>query len=199
MPGVMDDSCPVGVIKDYASNVSIPPGWLNCNGQAVPRVLYANLFAIIGVLHGSGDGSTTFNLPDLRGRVTAGLDAGANRLTNSMSGGTFAATGGTDTHTLSASESGQPSGTVTANGGHLHRALGNSSGGGLTNLFGGPSHGFAGISVGGADSYGSLATATSGQLIESVSDHSHTINSASAASSHIITQPTMVLMKIIKY
>jgi len=52
-----------------------PTGWLLCNGDAVSRTTYADLFAVIGTTYGSGNGSTTFNVPDFRGRVPAGIGA----------------------------------------------------------------------------------------------------------------------------
>ena len=68
---------PVGTVIAYAAN-SVPGGYLLCNGAAVSRTTYAKLFAVIGGTYGSGDGSTTFNLPNLIGRyiegeVTAGI------------------------------------------------------------------------------------------------------------------------------
>ena len=48
---------------------SVPDGWLECNGAAVSRATYADLFKVIGTKYGAGDGSTTFNLPDMNGRV----------------------------------------------------------------------------------------------------------------------------------
>jgi len=56
--------------------VSIPTGYLECNGAAVSRSTYSALFAIIGVNYGSGDGSSTFNVPDLRGEFVRGVDRG---------------------------------------------------------------------------------------------------------------------------
>jgi microcystin-dependent protein len=56
--------------------VSIPTGYLECNGNAVSRTTYAALFAIIGTNYGSGDGSSTFNVPDLRGEFVRGVDRG---------------------------------------------------------------------------------------------------------------------------
>lgn len=53
-----------------------PPGWLYCHGQAVSRTYYNRLFQRIGSLHGAGDGSTTFNVPDLRGYFVRGVDDG---------------------------------------------------------------------------------------------------------------------------
>lgn len=52
-----------------------PAGWLECNGQAVNRVTFANLFTAIGTMYGAGNGSTTFNVPDLRGRTVLGASA----------------------------------------------------------------------------------------------------------------------------
>lgn len=65
-----------------------PSGWLLCYGQAISRADYARLFALIGTTFGIGDGSTTFNLPDLRGRIPIGQDdmggTPANRVTNAQ-------------------------------------------------------------------------------------------------------------------
>lgn len=98
-----------GTVFDYAGTTA-PEGYLFIHGQAVSRTTYAALFAVIGTTYGAGDGSTTFNLPDARGRVVAGKDdmggSAASRLTNSgtgnsgINGATLGATGGTDRHTL---------------------------------------------------------------------------------------------------
>jgi microcystin-dependent protein len=101
---------PSGAIMDYAGS-SAPSGWLLCFGQAVSRTTYADLFTALGTTYGSGDGSTTFNLPDLRGRVSAGKDdmggTAASRLTSGgsgITGTTLGAAGGTQTHTLTTTE-----------------------------------------------------------------------------------------------
>ena len=64
-------SMPTGMFA-FFHTTDVPDGWLLCNGAAVSRTTYANLFAKIGVKYGSGDGSTTFNLPNLDGRVLQG-------------------------------------------------------------------------------------------------------------------------------
>ena len=64
----------VGEIKAYGGT-TIPSGWLECDGTAVSRTTYSALFTAIGTLWGSGDGSTTFNLPNLKGRVPVGYDS----------------------------------------------------------------------------------------------------------------------------
>jgi len=96
---------PTASLLAYAGSTA-PAGWLLCGGQAVSRTTYATLFGIIGTTYGAGDGSTTFNVPDLRGRVVAGVDnmggVAANRLTNttmSPNGNTRGATGGAQTNT----------------------------------------------------------------------------------------------------
>jgi microcystin-dependent protein len=85
---------PVGVIVPFGGPVaSIPSGYLYCNGAAVSRTTYATLYGVIGDAHGYGDGSTTFNLPDYRGRFMRGVDNGAGRDPNAGSR-TAANTGG---------------------------------------------------------------------------------------------------------
>ncbi len=83
-----------GIIFDYAGSAA-PNGFLLCYGQAVSRTTYAQLFAVIGVVYGAGDGSTTFNIPDLRGLAIAGADnmggTAANRLNVNTTGTTTAA------------------------------------------------------------------------------------------------------------
>ena len=66
-----------GVVLPFAGSAA-PNGWLLCHGQAVSRTTYAHLFTVIGTTYGAGDGSTTFNVPDLRGEFIRGLDAGRN-------------------------------------------------------------------------------------------------------------------------
>lgn len=68
------DTLPIGAITQFSGSVA-PTNWLFCNGQAISRTEYSELFAIIGTHYGEGDGSTTFNLPDFIGRVPVGLDA----------------------------------------------------------------------------------------------------------------------------
>jgi microcystin-dependent protein len=79
---------PPGTVVAFAGSAA-PTGWLFCFGQTVSRVTYATLFTTLGTQYGSGDGSTTFVLPDMRGRVAAGRDnmggTAASRLTNAAS------------------------------------------------------------------------------------------------------------------
>jgi phage-related tail fiber protein len=66
---------PTGAII-YHTASSAPPGFLKANGAAISRTTYAALFSVIGTVFGAGDGSTTFNLPDLRGEFLRGWDDG---------------------------------------------------------------------------------------------------------------------------
>lgn len=100
---------PIGTVNSFAGT-SAPNGWLMCDGAAYSRVTYAALYATIGTTYGSGDGSTTFNVPNLTNRMAVG------------SGGTYAAgsTGGASTVTLT---SGQvPSHDHGSAGAHTHTA-----------------------------------------------------------------------------
>lgn len=65
----------VGFVSYYCKDTA-PDGWLVCDGRALSRTTYSALFNIIGITFGSGDGSTTFNIPDLRGEFIRGYDAG---------------------------------------------------------------------------------------------------------------------------
>jgi microcystin-dependent protein len=101
---------PTASLMPYAGSAA-PTGYLLCDGAAISRTTYSSLFGIIGLTYGVGDGSTTFNIPDLRGRVIAGQDdmggTSANRLTNQtggVDGDNLGATGGAETHTLSTAE-----------------------------------------------------------------------------------------------
>tara|TARA_R100000808_G_scaffold12077_1_gene30453 strand:+ start:1252 stop:2460 length:1209 start_codon:yes stop_codon:yes gene_type:complete len=101
---------PTGAIVPFGGS-SAPTGFLLCSGQAVSRSTYSALFGVISTTYGAGDESSTFNLPDLRGRVVAGQDdmggSSADRLTGltgGVDGDTLAATGGAETHVLTTAQ-----------------------------------------------------------------------------------------------
>ena len=97
------DVTPVGSIVIWTTT-SAPTGFLLCDGAAVNRTTYADLFDVIGTTYGVGDGSTTFNVPDLLGRVVIMVDGAANRITSASTNGanadTLGGAGGAETHTL---------------------------------------------------------------------------------------------------
>jgi microcystin-dependent protein len=91
---------PTGAMTAYAG-ATAPAGWLLCDGSAVSRTTFSALFSVLGTTFGVGDGSTTFNLPDLRGRVPVGEDGAAGRLSaNDVRGNV----GGEEKHTLTVGE-----------------------------------------------------------------------------------------------
>lgn len=92
-----DVASPAGIMVEFGGSTP-PDGWLLCNGQAVSRATYSRLFAAISTAYGVGDGSTTFNVPDRRGRVGVGYDASQTDFN------TLGETGGAKTHTLTQAE-----------------------------------------------------------------------------------------------
>ena len=119
----------------YHSKAEIPAGFLLCDGSAVSRSAYAALFALVGTTFGSGDGSTTFNVPDLRGRVVFGYkssetefdalgETGGQKTINLAHSHTMAdhyhAVSGTSSAGPSETKDGNQSETLSAAGGHTH-------------------------------------------------------------------------------
>ena len=98
---------PTGMIFPFAG-ANAPSGFLLCYGQAVSRTTYAALYTLLSTTYGSGDGSTTFNVPDLRGRTIIGIDnmggSAASRVTSASVNGSnstaLGGAGGAETHTL---------------------------------------------------------------------------------------------------
>lgn len=110
----------IGDIKQSVHS-SAHNGWLKCDGTAVSRTTYAELFAIISTNFGSGDGTTTFNLPDARGRVLGTTGAGSGLTSRSLG-----ASVGAETHTLTVGEMPVHSHGVT-DPGHTHSYTNNTN------------------------------------------------------------------------
>ena len=165
------DVMPTGAIIVWTTT-SAPTGFLLCDGSAVNRTTYADLFAVVGTTYGVGNGTTTFNVPDLLGRVVIMVDGSANRITASSTNGgnadTLGGVGGAETHTLASAESGTVAHTHTVD-------VGNSGGAGATTRAQGTAEA----------SLGSLNTGSTG--------------GSAAASAHSNTQPWIALEYCIKY
>jgi microcystin-dependent protein len=160
-----------GIIQDYGGT-SAPAGYLACDGTAVSRTTYARLFAAIGTTWGVGDGSTTFNVPNLARRVTVGSGgSGTGTLSN-----TVGSTGGEENHTQTTAEMPTHSHGVT-DPGHTH-PFGNASN--IANGGGSPSAFNAG-------STGNTSSATTGISIQN----------AGSGNAFNVMQPSAVVLKII--
>jgi len=179
---------PAGIIAPYAGTTE-PSGWLFCYGQAISRTTYATLFAAISTTYGSGDGSTTFNLPDLRGRVVAGQDdmggSSANRLTGAsggVDGDVLGGAGGAETHTLTEAQLASHTHTATVTDpGHLHTF-------GIT---------FSGTTAGAGSARNNfdLVTANTSSATTGISVSNASVGSGTA---HNNVQPTLILNYIIR-
>ena len=173
------DTLPIGTQVAYGGTVP-PTGWLICDGSAVSRTTYAELFKVIGTSYGAGDGSTTFNLPNKKGRVSAGYDS-----TNSK----FNAIGkklGEETHTLTAQElaSHNHTGTTDFAGEHKHGLPYDQSGG---------------SELGGFKT-GVMTIYKTTEYMDAAGSHQHTFttNNTGGNQSHNNIQPTEVDNWIIK-
>lgn len=128
------ESLPIGSMIPFGSQENIPSNWKICDGSAISRETYAELFNIIGTSYGAGDGSTTFNLPDKRGRISVGLDSSQTEFN------TIGKKGGENKHTLTPSELPSHSHTVkgtVGSGGYAEGvSFGNSSNPPYTNTVG---------------------------------------------------------------
>lgn len=109
---------PSGSVFCMAVDV-VPTGYLECDGSAVSRTTYAALFAVVGVIYGAGDGSSTFNVPDLRGEFIRGFDNGkgtdSGRSIASSQGGSNLSHSHTATSTSTVTDPGHQHNTTVTN------------------------------------------------------------------------------------
>lgn len=194
--GAVTQSASAGVVTTTA-----PSGWLLCDGAIVSRTTYSALFTAIGTVYGSGDGSTTFNLPDTRGRVPMGsgtglgLNASGTGVTSgtAMTARALGAWFGEETHLLTATElaahthantvgssaggSNSITGTANSNTAHTHdirmKADSSTVNGNFLLATSGTSTTYNFTSTGGT--HGGGAGNGDGKTVSTNTDHSHNI------------------------
>lgn len=202
---------PAGVIMQYVASTA-PSGYLLCDGSAIARATYSVLFSVISTTFGSGNGSTTFNVPDLRGKVPTGVNGNEESAFTNLGN-----SGGSEEHTLSIDElpSHNHGGATGSDGDHDHdRELTTTSNG---------SHNHGGTTGDGGNASGSENVSSSDEgalvsgegihnhtidddgehehkvIIPSSGTHTHTISSQGGGNAHSILQPYLVVNYIIKY
>lgn len=187
---------PAGSIIDYGGSTA-PSGFLSCDGSAISRTTYSRLFSAIGTTWGAGDGSTTFNLPNLQRKATIG--AGGTSVSGPAN--TVGSTGGEEKHTLATGELPAHNHGVS-DPGHNHGVTdpGHSHVTPITNWStGGPNTGFVGPGSGSssAGNYQSN-TAFTGVSINNAFTGITTTNTGSGTAFNVM-QPSAVVLKCIKY
>ena len=177
--GQLAAGIPVGTILTFGASTP-PSGFLECNGSAISRSTYASLFSILSTTHGAGDGSSTFNLPDLRGQFVRGWDNSAGVDASRVFGSTQTDQNKNHTHTTD---------SVTLTGGIRKISEGFLSGGSATGVFTKTSDGNNSIT-------GSSSTSPVGG-VDFDGTHSHTISSSGGGTE--ARPKNVALMYIIKF
>ena len=184
---------PVGAIMPYAG-ATAPSGWLLCDATPANRTTYSDLFTEIGTTYGVGDGSTTFGLPDLTGRVIAGKEASETRLTTAVSG--------IDGGTLGAAGAAEDKEIAKANIPNYSLSSASLTGSTTDNL---PAATMTSTSIVSADDSGgsNAAAGASGATAATTAAYTTTIGgtvpSGGSGTPLPVVQPTMVLNYIIKF
>jgi microcystin-dependent protein len=129
---------PTGAVMPFAGT-SAPTGWLLSDGSAVSRTTYASLFGVIGTTYGTGDGSTTFNLPNMSGRVAVGVGTYTDPVSGTITR-SLAQASGAEKHQLTTAElashnhTQNPHNHAITDPGHFHTVTADASIGGSTRI-----------------------------------------------------------------
>jgi hypothetical protein len=158
----------------YAGSTAPNSDWLICDGSAVSRTTYAALYAVIGTTFGTGDNSTTFNIPDMRSRMPIGVGTGTG-----LSARTLAQTNGAESQTIASSNLPTHSHTLSA---HTHTSAAHShTSAAHTHTLGGHTHNLGGHTHGSASHAhniprGLIATAGTNRAVVSTANNQPTLN-----------------------
>lgn len=181
---------PIASVIPYAG-AAAPTGWLMADGTAVSRETYADLFEVIGTDYGAGDGSTTFNLPNLKGRVPVGQDSSQSEFN------TLGKTGGTKTHTLTVDQ--MPS-HAHSTPSHSHSFSGSDSHShSMTFRSPGGVGGVGPLEGGGGGVYNHSTNSTTVSISGTTGGAAPTTNPAGGGTPHNNLQPYIALPYIIKF
>jgi microcystin-dependent protein len=169
---------------DYWGSATPNSSFAFPTGQAISRTTYATLFSLIGTTYGSGDGSTTFNLPDKTGRVSAMKEAAAVRLTSTYFGGnstSLGAVGGAESQTLTLAQ--LPTGITSDNPSPITATLSAGASKADTSATGG----------------GTVVAGTGAVTIATIAAHAAAVTSTNTnGNAHPIVQPTIVCNYILR-
>lgn len=185
---------PTGVVSPFAGSAA-PAGWLLCDGAAVSRITYATLFGLVGTTYGAGDGTTTFNLPNLKGRVPVGRDSAQTEFD------VLGETGGAKTHSLSINQ--LPAHQHSIDHDHTSFTI---TGGTHNHTFQNADNAPYNV-INGADAPGLLVVSYTTTNVGGDGGHSHTVDvpaftgtsaPVGTGAAHNILQPYIVLNYIIK-
>ncbi len=185
---------PRGTIIAHVGTLNIPVGWLPCWGQEVSRTTHSKLFEIVGTTFGEGDGETTFNLPDLRGRSILGNGRGED-----LTHRTVGRAGGDEDRTLEVANlpSHSHTGTTDSSGAHTHTSNADGSTYSLSTYTGGNT---AGTGLDNSSSEPDLFADAVALTINSAGAHTHTFttNTTGSGTSFSIMHPYLVMTYLIR-
>ena len=170
------EGIPTATIVPWSS-ASVPSGFLECNGAAVSRSTYSALFAIIGTTYGAGDGSSTFNVPDLQDNVAVGK-SGTKALASTGGANTVTSTGNVGGSTANATL------TTAQLASHSHTSANGSS-----SFNNNPQGGFQGTATTPGGNTGSTGSGTG---------HSHNMSATFTGDATSVVQPYLTVIYIIK-
>jgi microcystin-dependent protein len=190
--------CPVGTVLDYLGT-AIPTGWLKCDGSVQVRATYPKLYAVMGTrFNTGGETSAQFRLPDLRGRVAAGVDDGSGRLTGYTTPGTA---GGLQAVTLTEGQLPahfHDAGTLVTDteANHQHGTIASNTGAQYA------PYGTKALTAAGPGAEGGASEGNKVVLSEFAGGHNHDVSgntgSKGSGQSHANVQPTMAVFKIVR-
>lgn len=189
-PGVSSKWAPlvddVGVLGFFATSTA-PNGWLKANGAAVNRTTYAALFARIGTTYGVGDGSSTFNLPDMRGEFARGLDDGRGVDGGRALGSAQAGDNKSHTHTGTTGNQSADhthSGTTSSVGDHVHGVIGGAFASGTKGLGEGTARVVQASDNSGSEAYRFNMPANGLSILSNAGAHNHTVTTGGVSANH---------------